>query len=207
MIEKLIRDTRVALIINEMQVGNMQLLPALGKEVERRGTVKHIAKLAEKFREKNLPVFHTPAMHRADFADLKRNTLISAMAYKAKAMIAGSEQAAYLPGLEPHASDLVSVRSSGLFCFQGTDLDARLRRMGVETIIAAGVSTNLGIPAIAFAATDLGYNVVVAEDCISSVDQAIHEMLIREQLRLVATITTSADVMALLEQRPGQGAA
>jgi len=201
-IEKLLTETRVALIINEMQVGNLMMLPALKQEIERRQTAQHIATLANKFREKKLPVFHTPAMHRPDYADVKRNTLITALMLKSRAMIAGTEQVAFVEGLEPQPEDFVSARSSGLFAFQGTDLDARLRRMGVETIIAAGVSTNLGIPAIAIAATDLAYNVIVAEDCIAGANQQVHETLIREQLRMVASITTSAEVMALLDARP-----
>lgn len=200
-IEKLLTETKPALIINEMQVGNIKMFPALGNEVERRETVKHIATLAGKFREKGLPVFHTPAMHRPDFADVKNNTMISSILLKTQAMIAGTDEAAYLPGLEPEPSDLVSARSSGLFALQGTDLNVRLRRMGVDTVVATGVSTNLGIPALACAAVDLGYHVIVPEDCIAGSDAEVHEILVREQLRIIANITNSEELMSILDKQ------
>src|SRR5690606_14797576 len=103
-----------------------------------------------KFREKGLPVFHTPAMHRPDLADIKRNSMIAAFVLKTRAMIAGGDDVAFVAGLEPQPSDHVSARSSGIFAFMGTDLDVRLRRLGVGTVVATGVSTNLGIPGIAF---------------------------------------------------------
>jgi len=200
-IDKRRTQTRPALIINEMQVGNIKLFAALGDELERRGTVKNIAALAAKFREKGLPVFHTPTMHRPDLADVKRNSMIASMVLKTRAMIVGSDEVAFFPGLEPEPSDLISARSSGLFAFQGTDLNVRLRRMGVETLVVVGISTNLGIPAIAFAAVDLAYDVLVPEDCIAGSSQAVHEMLIQEQLRVVATITSKDEVIAGIEAR------
>jgi nicotinamidase-related amidase len=60
MIEKLLSTTKAALIINEMQLGNFKMFPALGAEVERRGIVPKIAELAAAFRVKGLPVIHTP---------------------------------------------------------------------------------------------------------------------------------------------------
>jgi nicotinamidase-related amidase len=198
MIEKLLSTTKAALIINEMQLGNFKMFPALGAEVARRGIVPKIAELANAFRAKGLPVIHTPTMHHPNLADVKRNSMIASFVLKTRAMIKGTEDAWYVEGLEPQPDDHVSQRSSGIFAFQGTDLNVRLRRMGVDTIVLVGVSSTLGIPGLAFAGVDLAYHVIVPEDCIAGTDQVVHEILVQEQLRIVSTITNKDDVIAAL---------
>ncbi|CAN5146748.1 hypothetical protein BH10PSE13_BH10PSE13_20150 [soil metagenome] len=200
-IQSLLTGTKPALIINEMQQGNLKMFPALNAEVERRGVVANIAGLAAAFRAAGLPVFHAPAIHHPDLIDQKRNSMIANFVLKTKAMLPGTDDVKYLAGLDPERGDLVSARSSGLFALIGTDMNVRLRRMGVDTIVVTGVSTNLGIPALAMAGVDLAYHVIVPEDCIAASDQKVHEMFIAEQLRILANMTTSQDVKDALALR------
>ncbi len=203
MIGKLFEETRVALVINEMQVGIPQLFRAIGAELERRGTVANIARLADGFRRNELPVFHTPAMNHPEYVDALRNSMITSMVVKTGAMRAGTEQVAYLPGLEPHPSDLVSARTSGLFALISTDLNVRLRRMGVETLVVTGISSNVGIPGFAFAAVDLGYHVVIPEDCIAGSNPEAQDVIVREQLRMVASISTTDALLDVMSRSAG----
>ncbi|MBA3055297.1 MAG: cysteine hydrolase [Sphingomonadales bacterium] len=210
-LDRLLTTTKAALLINEAQIGichpDHAMFKAMPLEAQKRGTMGNIAELDRAFRAAKLPVFHLPCVHRKDFADIKRNSLISAMSLKARGMSEGSPETAFMPGLEPEPEDHISTRSSGIFAFLGTDLDVRLRRLGVETIIATGVSTNLGIPGIAFTAVDMGYNVVIPEDCIAGSDPEVHRVIVEEQLRLVATITSKDEVLAALEKRHEAAAA
>lgn len=205
MLEKLLTNTKTALLINELQLGvchpDYSMFTAMPQEAMKRGIFDKIIALADAFRSANLPVFHLPCSHRPDFGDIKRNSLISAMSLKSRGMIEGSPEAGYMPGLEPRPEDFVSKRSSGIFAFLGTDLDLRLRRMGVDTVVATGVSTNLGIPGIVMAGVDFGYNVIVAEDCIAGSDPEVHDIIVREQLRLLATIASKDEIVAALASR------
>lgn len=201
-VEQLLSQSKAALIINEMQVGNMRMFPAMGAEVERRGLVPRIAALAAAFRARGLPVFHAPAIHHPDLVDQKRNSMIAHFVLKTKAMLPGSEDVNYLPGLEPHREDLVSARSSGLFALIGTDMNVRLRRMGVDTLVVTGVSANLGIPALTMAGVDLAYNVIIPEDCIAASSAEVLDILVAEQLRILATMSTSDEVIAALSNIP-----
>lgn len=203
-IENLFAQTRVALVINEMQVGIPKLFEPIGRELERRGTVANIARLAETFRAKELPVFHTPAMNDPEYADALRNSMITSLVVKTRAMRAGTDQVAYLPGLEPKPGDLVSARTSGLFALVSTDLNVRLRRMGVGTLVVTGISTNVGIPGFAFTAVDLGYHVIIPEDCIAGSDPEVQDVIVREQLRMVASISSTEELVSILD-RSGTG--
>lgn len=89
-------------------------------------------------------------------------------------------------------------RSSGLIGFLGTPLDAILRRMKISSVVLVGVSTNVAIAGCAMVATDLGYQVIVAEDCIAASDPATHETIVASQLRMVARIASSAEISMVL---------
>lgn len=189
---------RAALIISECQRGivarGMGGFNGLIDQVEQRRILPHIARLADRFREAKLPVCHLLIAHRADFADVQPNSLLAAMARKNRLLISGSAEAEIVKELTPAPQDFVISRSSGLIGFHGTALDVILRRMGIQTVVITGVSTNVAVAGCTMAATDLGYHVIVAEDCIAAADPATHEVIIREQLRMIARIASADDV-------------
>ena len=61
-------------------------------------------------------------------------------------------------------------------CFVGTDLDFHLRAHGINTLILTGVNTNSCVLATAVAANVRDYAVIVAEDCVDTMDgAALHD--------------------------------
>ena len=71
-----------------------------------------------------------------------------------------------VPGLAWGASGttkkfvFVIQRGAGLIAFHGSALDLTLRRMGVETVVITGVSTNVAIAGMTIAAVEFGYHAV-----------------------------------------------
>ena len=59
--------------------------------------------------------------------------------------------------------------------FHNTDLDAILRARGVKTLVMTGVATNVCVDSTLRHGFFLGYNIVVAEDCVGSGNKAGHE--------------------------------
>lgn len=202
MIKSLASGQKSALIVNECQVGILDpefaLFPGLANQAKERNIVPNIVELLKFFRAKSLPVFFTPVVHRQDFADENPNTLISAISSKQRSMAAGSPEVNHMPGLEPQDSDFVVTRTQGLIAFLGTSLDATLRRLKVETVVLTGVSTNVALAGMSIAATEFGYNAVIPEDCTAGADPETHKVLVENQLRMVATITTKDDVISTL---------
>ena len=190
---------KAALIINEMQLGVVDPARAtykgLADQVVKRGIAARIARLAAAFRSAGLPVFHTPVVHRADLADIKPNSLINALTRKSGKMKRGDVDTHYVPELQPEPEDFEIIRPSGLIVICGTQLDAQLRRMNIETVVVTGVSTNIGVAGNVIVAGELGYHVVVPEDCIAGSDPAVHEVIVREQLRMIARIVQSPDLI------------
>lgn len=203
MIKSLENGQKAALIVNECQIGILDpryaIFPALAEQVAARDMVANIARLVSAFRARSTPIFFTPALQRADLADNQVNTLIAAVSRKSARMVLGMEEAKYMPGLEPIDSDFVVPRTAGLIAFHGTNLDLTLRRLGIQTVVITGVSTNVAIPGLTMAATDLGYHVVIPEDCIAGSDPQAHNVIVEQQLRMLATITTGEQVTAAID--------
>ncbi len=97
-------------------------------------------------------------------------------------------------------SDLVSARTHGLSPFPGTDLDQLLRNLGVRTVVATGVSVNIGVLGMVLVAVDLGYRVALVTDAVTGVPRDYADAVIANTLSLLATRVTTDDVVATWAQ-------
>src|SRR3546814_8359592 len=106
-----------ALIVNECQLGVIDArytgFPGLAEQVEARGIVQRIARLAEAFRSRGLPVIHAPLIHRPDFADIQANSLINALTLQPRRMAAGSIEPDSVDALRPFHQAIVINRPAG----------------------------------------------------------------------------------------------
>jgi nicotinamidase-related amidase len=178
------------------------MVPALADQVGKRGVLQHIADLAARFREAGRPVVYCTIAHRADGVGLLPNSKLGAMALKHHRMIAGSADVELPAVIAPQASDLVSSRATGVTAFYGTDLDAMLRLQRVDTVVLAGVSTNIALPGLALEAVNRGYHVVVAEDCTAGSSTQTHEFMIEHLLSMLARVATADQVASHLPAPP-----
>ena len=91
-----------------------------------------------------------------------------------------------------HGDLIVTKRHWG--AFHGTDLDLRLRRRGVRTIVLGGVATNIGVESTARAAYDHGYDVVVVEDATTGRSAEMHAFAFAHVFPRLARVATCADL-------------
>jgi len=194
-----------ALVICECQRGVLDpavaIFPGLAQQAQERGMLANIARLAAAFRAHGLPVVHAHVAHRPDFGGVVVNSMITARSRKAESMRAGTPDVEPMQGAVPEPSDYLSVRRSGLGMWYGTDLDATLRNLGVETVVLSGVSTNLALFAGAIGAVDRGYRAVLAEDASAGATPEQHEWMITNALPLITTISSVDDIVADLSAR------
>ncbi len=82
--------------------------------------------------------------------------------------------------------------------FYGTDLDLQLRRRGVQTIVLAGISTNIGVESTARDAFERGYHQVFVTDAMASPSAQAHEGTLAFTFPRIGRLrTTDAVVRAL----------
>ena len=91
--------------------------------------------------------------------------------------VAGSPGAEFAPGLDLPAGASVIAKATqrdadAYSGFAGTDLDARLRALGVRRLFVGGLATDYCVVNTVQDALRLGYGVVLLLDCIRAVDVA-----------------------------------
>src|SRR5206468_2328137 len=122
-------------------------------------TVARIARLLHAARRARVPVFHCTMSRRPDGGGAVANCLLLAAARKGTPLLPGSSEQAVVAPLAPVDGDYVVTRFHGVTPFHGTELDALLRNLGVRTVVASGVSVNVGIVGVAIEAVNAGYQV------------------------------------------------
>lgn len=113
------------------------------------------------------------------------------------------------PGFEPRDGEPV-VRKSVNAAFIGTDLDLRLRRMGVDTIVSFGISTDMCVSTTARVGSNLGYRMILIGDACDCFDlpggdggiipaETIHLAHLATIAYEFATVISTADLLKALK--------
>ncbi|MEU0572651.1 isochorismatase family protein [Nonomuraea sp. NPDC005983] len=190
---------RAAVLVMEMQrgvIGDVTNFPDLVDACARHDVVPHIAALLQAARAAGLPVIHCTAAFRADRAGSYTDNcpFITALLRDPAHMLEGTPAVDVLPELWD-GSDLESRRHHGFSPFTGTSLDTTLRSLGVSTVVAVGVSLNLGIPGLALEAVNLGYRVTVVTDAVAGIPEEYAQAVLKHTLSLLSTRTTTAQLI------------
>jgi gluconolactonase len=167
------------------------------KHAASQGIVANVARLAKGARALKVPVIHVHYIVEPGAPGLKLNAPLFRGLKEAKALVRGTWGAAPVAGLEPQEGDLMieKMRMNGFF---GTKLDSLLRGFGAETIIITGAWTNMSIEHTARHAADAGFEVVVASDGTSTVNDEWQRAGLNYALTNVGVAATCAEIAAAL---------
>ncbi len=177
-------------------VGVDSALPELADVARKSGALAHIARLVAAAHEAGVQVLHAVAERRPDGRGANRNArLFKAAGRLPVQQIVGSSAVRIADPIPVSEDDLVVRRLHGLSPLAGTDVDALLRNFGCRTLVVTGVSANVAIPNAVFDAVNLGYTAVVPSDAIAGVPADYTPAMIRNTLALVATVTTTNEVL------------
>jgi len=198
-LSEMVSGGQAAVVTMELQrgvVGDLSSFPALADEVHRVGVVPNTARLLAAARGAGVAVVHCTAGFRSDRLGSPANApLMTALFRRPEHLLEGTDAVELVAELGAEASDLVSHRRHGVSPFIGTTLDPTLRALGVSTVVATGVSLNLGIIGLTVEAVNLGYRVVLATDAVAGVPPQYGADVVRHTLGLVATLSTVDEII------------
>lgn len=198
-LDDLLHPATTAVVTCECQqgvLGDPAVFPELA-EVAREHAVGNIVRVVRAARAAGATVVHALAHRRADGAGASTNARLFAAAARAPVRLGPDVPAGQLVDeLAGHEGDLVSARLHGLGPMAGTDLDPLLRNSGVGTVVVVGVSVNVAVTNLVMDAVNLGYQVVLPRDAVAGVPPAYADAVIDRTLSLLATVTTTEDVLA-----------
>ncbi len=191
-----------ALIVQDMQndviiEGGAFAESGSPQHAKEQNVVENAAKLADACRAKGVPVIHVHYIVDEGAPGLKLNAPLFQGLKEAGAMVRGSWGAAPADGLEPQAGDYV-VEKMRMSAWEGTKLEQLLVGLGIDTVVVTGAWTNMSIEHTSRTGADKGYNMVVPEDCCSTMNADWHNASINYALQNVSTVTNSGEVVEAL---------
>lgn len=194
----LVTPGTTAILTMEVQrgvVGDLSTIPDLAREAEASGLESSVARLLDAGRRTDVTVVHCTAGFLPGGEGTPLNApLIKAMLRRPDHLLEGTDSVDLVARLGPEPGDLISHRRHGVSPFGGTNLDRMLRERGIKTVVATGVSLNLGIPGLAIEAVNNGYFVVVPKDAVCGVPAEYAKSILENMISLVATVTTTAEL-------------
>lgn len=197
-----ISKNSVAIVFNDMINGNLHTGNAEHDEkIQASGIIDASARLVDEARKLGIPIVWIRVERRADRTDVfdaLTDSFIAGGCKPKEPKVRGSfgaENAKELPVLE---QDQVILKPR-IDPFVGTDLELRLRGLGVDTILLGGVATNHGVESCARTARDRNFHVVLLKDCTYNVDHEAHEWSIKNIMPHLARVMTSTEALEIIQ--------
>lgn len=164
-------------------------------------------------RAAGLPVIHTREGHRPDLSDAPRLKVergdpalrIGAPGPMGRILVRGEPGHEIVPELAPLPGEPV-IDKPGKGAFYQTDLDLMLRNRGIETLLVAGVTTEVCVHTTVREANDRGYRCLVLGDACASYVPEFHEVglrMIAAQGGIFGWVAATRDVVAALAAATG----
>jgi len=127
--------------------------------------VKNINELTEFFHSFNLPIFHITTEHKKDGSTLdlwgQRNN--------STVLLEGSPDIEELDKLKIYPSDMKIIKTRHS-AFIRTDLEEKLKLLGIDTLVITGYSTNSCVGETAIDSYNYDFDVLLAKDAILGPD-------------------------------------
>ena len=132
--------------------------------------IPNIQRLLKSARAKGLPVVF------ANDAFLPDDFIFRESEFKPHAIL-GTEGAKVIDEFGPEDSDII-LEKRRFSAFLGTNLDATLREMGVDTIAVAGIGTPVCVLTTVLDGVAYDFKAILLEDCCAAFRPADHEAII-----------------------------
>ncbi len=185
------RATALVLIDLQKGIAGREFAPHSWAEI-----IENSIDLAGRFRSAGAPVVLVNVAFSPDFKDALRQPVDRPNAVPPGGYPADFSELA--DGLAAPGDIRIAKRQWG--AFHGTELDLQLRRRGVQTIVLAGVATNMGVESTARQAWEHGYAVVIAEDATATFSAEMHDFAVSQIFPRISRVVKTADV-SLSEDR------
>lgn len=204
--EPVIDTSRTALLLFDLLNGHVK---DQHRAIKPRYTpvVAAAAQLLDAARGHNMMIAYAQANHRADNATtahtlrdtnnrLKPLDLNAPPASK-PVVSGGSWEAQTIDELAPRDEDYLIPKFRWSAFFQ-TYLELALRTRGIDTLILAGGSTDVGIASTAYAARDLDFNLVIARDACTSNETDNHDQFMNRIFPRMSRVRPVSRIVELL---------
>jgi nicotinamidase-related amidase len=148
-----------------------------------RNIVPNISALIKKARKHGIPVIYLRDAHTPDDKEL---------GIWGEHAMKGTQGSEIILELKPEKNDIV-IEKKWYSAFVDTQLPEILKKLGSDTIIFTGVSTDICVQNNVAPAYFSGYKTIVPRDCTASIDEASYEFSLKYMKNIFGTEITTSD--------------
>jgi nicotinamidase-related amidase len=169
-------------------------------------TIPNTKRLLDKFRALNTPAIYT--RHGALLPDgsdmIERRRRRDQDAIKASEKPAmwskGDFEHDIISELKPMDGELVVDKNSSS-PFNGTGVDQLLKNLSIDSLIVAGMATDMCVETTSRDVADRGYNVIVAEDAVATFVEQHHYAALSGFSRVFGKVWNTEDILNALDSQ------
>ena len=153
--------------------------------------VANAAKLADAFRQNNMPVFLVHVV--SSEADRLKPIADEPMQFSGPL---AKDWAEFMPELGPNKEDLIITKKQW-GAFYGTELELQLRR-GITTIVLCGIATSYGVESTARFACEFGFQQIFAEDACAAGSPEQHATTVNFVFKRMGRVRSTEQILQAL---------
>jgi nicotinamidase-related amidase len=177
-------------------IGDGAVFPELA-EAAATTVVPNGAALCAEARRAGVAVVHCVAWHRPNGTLATDNAPLYRVAARSGVDLRPESPASQvIDAFDVAETDVLLGRFGGVGPMWGTDLESTLREVGCRTMVAVGVSLNVGLTNLVMDAVNAGFHVVVPRDAVVGVPVEYADAVLRNTIAMLATLTTTSALLA-----------
>ncbi len=166
-------------------------------QLESRNTIGNIVSFVREAQALGIKCYLVPISFTPDYRELRAPDGVFGIVKQLGAFKRGTFGVELIDELKPLLPSIeVLGPKRGMCAFGSTDLDERLQRDGIDTIVACGLLTNICIESTARTANDFGYKVIVLGDCTACQSPDAQDASERFVFPLVAKLAKFRDFLS-----------
>jgi len=170
---------------------------ALARAVRDRGVLETLPPVLSACRARGLPVLYATKERHPGLPQPAFPPIYRAGGDEPK-LVHGTWGAQVVDAVKPEDGDVLLPRFTSIDPSHGSELWAVCERLGLQTLIVAGISTSFAVEGTVRGAANRGYRVIVLEDCCAGVPDEWHRFSVEHILPLLAEVTTSSALLGSL---------
>ena len=162
-----------------------------------RAMIPRLQQFLTQVRRKNVTIVFVRAVRdEGDYSSPIKELCIRHYGHEIAACMRGSWEAEFIPEIQPEANEIV-IEKTRYSAFVKTDLDARLRELGIVTLIVTGVASNICVETTCRDGFMRDYYIVVPNDLAATLSEELHRGALINLERWFAAVTSSAELLRL----------
>jgi nicotinamidase-related amidase len=162
-------------VLNDFLAKDGKINSWIQDQIEKVGFIRNMTRLIAGARNVGLQIVYAPhGLHQHSFDDVKYVPVRMQTAMEQHIFWEGEFGSDFYEPFRPRSGDIIASRHRTFNAFIGTDLDAQLKKRGIEKLVLAGLTSQTCVEGTGRHATEAGYHLTFIKDAVAEFTPEAH---------------------------------